>query len=80
MTLKKATCEGCSKEIVWVRNAHSGAMIPMEINPHIYVVMEDEGGKLKAQRPISTGPQIGISHFITCPKADSFSRKGKKKL
>lgn len=72
----KAKCKACGAEIIWATSPND-KRIPIELNPHVYILQEQNTqGELLAKTPEGMGVRalVGISHFLTCPAADSFTR------
>jgi len=83
----KALCARCAAPMFWARAAESGKAIPIDYEP-------DPKGNLaltrtgSASRGYWVGPYTPIeddgfdvrwvSHFVTCPMADEFRRKGRR--
>jgi hypothetical protein len=61
-------CKGCGANIVWIKTA-SGKSTPIDAKPERRYISIDYNWVLM---------DTHISHFATCPKADSF-RKSKSK-
>ena len=87
---KTGRCRGCGAEIIFIRTV-GGKTIP--VNPEEVAYEQKAGGSLKivtpngevfsAEQPADPQKATGIgyiSHFATCPNADSFRKKRKKDL
>ena len=59
-------CKGCGQEILWVMMA-SGAKMPLDAKP-IQMIQVKEG--IGAVIPVYT------THWLSCPKAACFKKKG----
>ena len=68
-------CKGCSKEILWAID-DNGTKHPLDTTPPTYVVIEDakKKGAFRAVRSMAY-----VSHFATCPLANTFSKRNKPK-
>lgn len=75
-----ATCRGCGKEIQFLRVRNDDGsvrlrkdgepvLVPIDTDPPIYSLTEDQEGNPIAVRL----RDAGVSHFATCPKANEFS-------
>jgi len=86
--MRTAPCRGCKQEIGFIKtkggktmpvNTESMYFFPTEHGPELFVLPD---GKVKRGRQMATqidGAAIGyISHFATCPEADSFRKPRKK--
>ena len=87
--MMKSTCRGCGAPIVWIRTA-AGKSMPCDAEPALYKAREGAAGKIVTPNgevlscDLDVGPDeatgIGyISHFVTCPQAEQFRRKGAPK-
>ena len=87
--MKKSTCRGCGAPIVWIRTT-AGKSMPCDAEPVLYKAREGAAGKIVTPNgevlscDLDVGPDeatgIGyISHFVTCPQAEQFRRKGAPK-
>lgn len=74
-SLPTSPCKGCGKPIVWGRT-FKGTKIPLDASVPCYLrvstIMKD--GLVQVER----WPAGMISHFITCPNADEFSKSKQK--
>ena len=85
--MKTATCRGCGKPIGFIKTVY-GKTIPVDPDAFIYIPGHDgcdtfinadgttERG-WKAPYPAKDTKTGYISHFATCPEADSFRRPRK---
>lgn len=82
---RRAACRGCGAEIAFIKTV-KGKTMPVDPIPHTFVpaggpntyVMTD--GSISRGREMERGEkegtQIGyISHFASCPAADSFRKR-----
>jgi len=69
----RSQCNGCGKSIIWAFT-ESGGKIPIDSKPLIYRLDERDDGEIVARKADGI---FGVSHFVTCPKANDFS--GSKK-
>ena len=87
--MKKATCRGCGAPIVWIRTT-GGKSMPCDAEPVLYKERKGAAGKivtpngevLSCDLDVEPGEATGvgyISHFVTCPQAKQFRRKGAPK-
>lgn len=68
--MDEGICRGCGARIVWADK--NGAKIPLDPKPACYRVSEDTERRLtKAYRE----HDVMVTHFATCPKASTFSKK-----
>lgn len=74
-------CKGCGAAVVWARTA-SGAAMPVDAvpTPGANVRLSWEGSDVRAhvvKAQFAFGSKTNhLSHFVTCPKADEWRRKG----
>jgi len=84
--MRGCTCRGCGAEIIFIRTSE-GKSIPCDPEPLKYWQCADgrerivtpDGEVVAAELTGMPGGESGIgyiTHFATCPKADSFRRKG----
>ena len=73
-------CKGCGKRIIFAEN-EDGAMVPLDPSPPCYELQVQHeasnagySSKLVAVRRETTY----VSHYVTCPKADQFSKGGER--
>lgn len=79
-----ANCRSCGKEIVWLKHHETEKVNPIERDPHPdgNIVPNFENGIYRMatgnEKEIAKyhGKNIYISHFSTCPDADTFRNKG----
>lgn len=76
-------CKACNRPITWARS-EKGRMLPLEKCAHAYEIITEMQPDIVATTTEPTMPiqafrrgGIYISHFLTCPKANDFSGKGK---
>ena len=80
--LKTSPCKGCGAPIVWA--VMDGKRIPLDPRPAVYTVTGDIGdskGETRCVRAVETDDGVSIaasmvSHFITCPNREQFTKKG----
>lgn len=70
-----ATCKGCGKEIVW-GVTEDGKRIPLDPKPPVYRLVDPEGQY--TTRRVERDRTAMVSHFVTCPQANQFSRSRRK--
>lgn len=70
-------CRRCGASLIFLKNATTKALIPCIEVKQLYVAGMDLAGEPFVQSMTEKGPWY-ISHFLTCPNADEFSRKGNK--
>ena len=63
-------CKACGRAILFVASVQTGRLIPLDTTVEVYEVRQDGDGTPSAQK---TSHGYYVSHFRTCPKADSFS-------
>ena len=74
MSFATKPCMGCGRPIIWALNPTTGKKVPLDAKAIVYDVTHHEGdGDVIVERAINAY----VSHFNTCPKANSFS--GSKK-
>lgn len=68
-------CKGCGKQIAWGITVE-GKKIPLDTSVQVYKRFSDS----EVVERVPSG-SMGISHFLTCPKANQFSgsKSGSKK-
>lgn len=76
-------CRDCGAEMLWAKWKDSGKGIPLDAEPTAKgdLVLHDDGTveKLKGlelDAARERGDELFLTHFATCPNADSF-RKGR---
>lgn len=74
-----STCRSCGAEVSWTRTAATGKAIPLDPHPVadgnvIVDVATNRATVLAAGTPMPVGVPRFISHFATCPHADSHRR------
>jgi hypothetical protein len=73
-----ATCAGCGEKIVWAISPR-GARIPLT-KVTAYSLHANEGNPAMddVAVPLTGVPMPHyVSHFVTCPKRDQFTKKGR---
>lgn len=79
-------CKSCNAEIVWVKMAVSGKMMPCDAVPISYTTvvpgtrdalkLVTEDGKIASGLFDADSGQIGyVSHYATCPSANKYRRR-----
>jgi hypothetical protein len=79
----RETCASCHADIVWARTT-SGAAMPVDAEPtrgaNVRLRWENSDARAEVVKAAlafgSTG--LHLSHFVTCPKADQWRRRGGK--
>lgn len=81
-----AACRSCGAEVVWGTNVSTGSAMPIDVEPsdigNVSRYDELRGPQFvvlpprKASAMRACGQQLFLSHFATCPHADSW-RRGK---
>ena len=71
--MSEKTCK-CGKQIVMAQD-EDGNWIPLDASAPTYSYWFEDG-KAKCAR---AGRSVCVTHFATCPKANEFSRSGKRK-
>jgi hypothetical protein len=71
-----AKCKGCGKKIIWAKDRVTGATVPLDPRPPVYVYAETPEGEMQCWRPLAPS---AVSHFATCPNANDFSGGRKRK-
>lgn len=85
---RTSACRGCGREIAFIKTV-KGKTMPVNPDgvyfvpaggPNTYVTLDGKIERGRDPEPGDTGTTIGyVSHFATCPAADSFkAKKGKK--
>ena len=72
----ETVCRGCGKPILWITVGTK--KIPLDLKPIIYVYDESRHEANAHWKQVDQG-KAGVSHFITCPKANDFSGSNKDK-
>lgn len=70
-------CKACGKELLFVVNQRTGSTVPLDISsrPHVYELLDAaEGGDVA--EPVEQ-QEVYVSHYLTCPKANEFSKARK---
>lgn len=77
MSYRQSQCRGCGKAIEWAEIEERGQngerkfkRIPLDARAPTYQMVDDGYGNLSWQR----SPAM-VSHFVTCPNADQFSKR-----
>ena len=70
-----AICKGCGREIFFAKNFSTRKTVPLEKCNHVYRSLGDSRGLNPTLAEKLSGEQLFISHFLVCPKADTFSNK-----
>jgi hypothetical protein len=81
-----SSCQSCKKPIIWLKNARTGSVNPIEAapSPDGNLVIDRANARYRvataAEKTLAaaTGKNLYISHFATCPDAGNF-RKGDKR-
>ena len=83
---KTSACRGCGQEIIFIKTL-KGKTMPVNPDglyfvqaggPNTYVTLDGEVIRGREPEPGDRNTRIGyISHFATCPEADSFRKKRK---
>lgn len=71
-----AKCKGCGREIIWAKSKESGAKIPLDPRPPVYVYAKTPEGGMECWYPLAPS---AVSHFATCPNANEFSGSKRRK-
>lgn len=66
-------CKECGKELLFALNPATGATLPLDVasRSHIYELHDS------SEEPVASSAaqqEVYVSHFLTCPKASSFSK------
>lgn len=78
-------CKACGKPIIWTRTS-AGKAMPVDVYPTrgANVRLRWEGSEVKAdvvRAQLAFGSTTNhLSHFVTCPNADEWRRKGGKQF
>lgn len=65
-------CKECGCPL-WFVKTPEGAIIPLDTRSPVYRIHKEGAGEPTAVRVV----EHYVSHYRTCPKASSFSKKGK---
>lgn len=76
--MKTSPCKGCGNPVVWAVNPATGKTVPLDPSGIIYKVVEKDDGTVEALQ-CDKGEGYMVSHFNTCPDANSFSKGGSKR-
>ena len=68
-------CRSCNAEIVFIKNAETGRLIPAQKVRVIYGIESPLIGDPQLRKLARGGGDMYISHFETCPDAARFSGK-----
>jgi hypothetical protein len=60
-------CKGCGKPIFWAETP-DGRRVPLDPKPPVYVADKENGRCERVAR------EFMVTHFATCPEANTFSR------
>jgi hypothetical protein len=71
---ERRPCKACRCPLHLVVGPN-GKLIPLDERSPVYRVTTDMLGNPVAERV----PDVFVSHFATCPKANDFSKKGNRK-
>lgn len=69
---EQATCKGCGKKVIFVKDEDGKTQI-LDPQPPVYGYADLPNGPWCYRLKFAA-----VSHFSTCPKANDFSKKGKK--
>ena len=73
--MKTVPCKGCGKPIVWGKDGRT--LVPLDPAPPVYSkACELTDGTLSVVK-MARG-LVFVSHFVTCPKANDFSKRSAK--
>jgi hypothetical protein len=78
-------CRSCDAAIIWARTS-SGSIMPVDAEPvkGANVRLRWEGSNVQAavvKASLAFGSTgLRLSHFVTCPKADQWRRRGGKTM
>lgn len=70
---RTSLCRGCGKPIVWGTD-ENGKRIPLDPRAPVYLVVEGVNGY-----ELKRVPQVLVTHFATCSKAQDFSGRSAKR-
>lgn len=71
-----STCRSCGAEILWVRSAKNGTLMPLDAvpDPNGNVELDDDGHAVVHGQADMLGGQRFMPHHATCPHADQWRR------
>ena len=79
--MRISLCKGCGKPIVWAlitkNGVRTGKRVPLDPLPIIYKINGFDEPEYEAHSILQADGMC--SHFVTCPKANEFSGKNKRK-
>jgi len=76
-------CKSCNARIIWARSSN-GKLMPVDAEPvrgaNVRLTREGQDVRANVVRPQLAFGSTGLrhSHFVTCPKADQWRRRGGK--
>ena len=73
--MKTTPCRGCGKPIVFA-SLSDGKLVPLDPRPPVYSVVEY--GEDETPVRVTRDLKAMVSHFVTCPKANEFSKRSTK--
>lgn len=76
-------CKRCPAMFYGIKTAKSWMPVDIESAPNGNIRLNADGtadvlGKQAAEEARARGEQLHLSHFVTCPAADEFRKKGKR--
>ena len=69
----RARCGSCGREIMWVKSP-AGANLPLDARPMTAYTLDAVGPPVTVVRA-HPDEVLYVSHFATCPSADTHSRQ-----
>ena len=67
-------CRGCDAEILWVRTAKNGTLMPLDAVPHPdgIVELDNDGHAVVHRQADMLSGQRFMPHHATCPNVEDF--------
>lgn len=74
------SCKSCNRPVIWCRTANAKKMpVDPDPAPNGNVEVTEVNGiylaTVHAQRPFGLDAPLHLSHFVTCPNADSHRKR-----
>jgi hypothetical protein len=73
--MNESTCEGCGADIIWIKD-QKGTRVPLTKRRVRAYMVDGAAHPFYMENSNGEPVLIHVSHFITCPDADKFSKGG----
>lgn len=74
MALTSRPCRYCGARITLVRDAASGAFVPLQSVSAIYLIDDEREQTEALEQPRGRDAGLAVSHWETCPKVEQAKR------